>query len=283
MAVCPNTNVQCLNDTTWQQSTQIVTTMAFYKRTANTFYSRSNGTLLGIADLSQASSQTISPAELFLVLDRFFNVPDESGNQSTTTQDFIRWVNTYLNAYLLTASPGELLDTQNFLRSLLTLPLIWFQSNSESNVVAPHSDSLTSNLPSNLYVTASLSQSESRIVISRWTTIVFMSVGLVVYAWCIAWLAWTMTIQGPNISFFPLLDFASRVASSESLLGEDFARLASTSRNSDIKEQLQDVKIYLRVTRRDPGVAQAGSDGEVSRIGFSTSVAGRLRRGGSYY
>jgi hypothetical protein len=283
MAVCPDTNIQCLNDTTWQQSAQIATTMTFYTRTADTFYSRSNGTLLGIADVSQARSVTILSADLFLVLDRFFNVPDESGNQSTTTQDFIRWVNTYINAYLLTTSAGELLDTENFLRSLLTLPLLWFQANGESNTLAPHSDSLTPNLPSNLYVTASLSESQSRIVIAQWTTIVFMSIGLAIYAWCIAWLTWAMKIQGPNISFFPLLDFASRVASSESPLGEDFARLASTSQNSDIKEQLQDVRIYLRVTRRGSVDPQARSDEGLAKIGFSTSAAGRLKRGVNYY
>ena len=40
-----------------------------------------------------------------------------------------------------------------------------------------------------------------------------MIIGIAIYAWCFAWLICGMQTQGPVISSFPILDFASRIAS----------------------------------------------------------------------
>lgn len=199
-----------MNDTSWQESTNISTSIAFSHRTANTFYARSNGTLLSITNSTQGYPETVSPADLFYVLNRFF----ASTEADTTTQDLIRWVTTYLSSYLTTPSPTELLAAVNFLRELLTVPLLWFQANDLNGaLVATSVDVPTPGLPFDLYVTAGFARSERRIVIAQWTMIVFASVGVAVYAWCISFLCWAMRvdIQGPKVGSYPLLNFASRI------------------------------------------------------------------------
>jgi hypothetical protein len=181
------------------QSTQILTSIAISSRSATTVYSRSSEKLLQVRNISQASPEMISPADIFYCLENIFGLP----NSLNESDNAIRWMTTLLNQYL---SSGDLTGAQNYLRCVITFPLLWFQLNGFPGL----------NLPSSLYVTAALAKSIERSVISRWTAIFFTAAAIMVYLGCII----SGLISGlhnylPLISAFPLMDFGMASAYAE--------------------------------------------------------------------
>src|SRR5271170_1984680 len=178
MAACPASiakSGQCLNDTSWQLSVQISTSFAFSRRTPNTFYSRTNGSLLAVANVSDPLQLKIQPTDLLFVLDRFFGDAPLAPNQTSTTLSLLNyvWVLVRRLQTFTEISGGDV-----FLRSLLTVPLLWFQPNflggNISTTPIP-SDIPRAGLPSELYTTAHWEKSNARVVISLWTVIVFLA------------------------------------------------------------------------------------------------------------
>jgi hypothetical protein len=141
-------------------------------------------------------------------------------------------------------------------------------------------------LPSPLYVSASLAQSNTRLLIARWTVIIYMSLGVAILGWCLACLFWAMRIQGPSISPFPLVDFTSRVASGGMFEGSPAATLANVASTPRFRRRLQDMRLFLREWRDgDGGGVDDSDDGNGTDsgnriMGFSTTKAGleRLER-----
>ena len=251
---------QCLIDDSWRTNNSIATSIAFSRRTANTVYSRANTTVVSISSISPATPLQISPADLFTVLNRFFS------NGSSTTTTLTSFAAIYFANDLVGSTP-YLITPQIFLRALLTLPLQWFQANLLSNTtVVQSSTSVIPNLPSELYVQGTLSQSGSRILIAKWTVIAYMVVGLGVYGWCVGCLVWAMFRQGPNISSFPLVDFAARIASTEGTLGSILATFGRLASAEGLRKQLEGMKVYFGelMTER----INEDDDDLVGKIGF---------------
>src|SRR5271154_436595 len=91
----------CISNTTWQGQTQISTSVAFSRRSATTVYERYNGTMVAVSNLSAPTPEVVSVNDLFVVLDFYFT----PSNLSTTTDDYIRWLYSYISAWLSSASP----------------------------------------------------------------------------------------------------------------------------------------------------------------------------------
>ena len=95
---------------------------------------------------------------------------------------------------------------QRYIRQLITSLLVRYQSNfgNVHNPKGPAPD-----LEPDLYVTATLAQSGTRTIISRWTAILFIVLGGVILVWCvIIRFTYGRTNRIPELSAFPLLDFA---------------------------------------------------------------------------
>jgi len=73
-----------------------------------------------------------------------------------------------------------------------------------------------------------------------------MVLGLGLYAWSITVMGWGMRIQGPYISSFPLVDFASRVASVGMADGSPADALSRTAAGSNVRVHLQGLRLFLR-------------------------------------
>ena len=289
MAACPASIAkagQCLNDTSWKLSVQISTSFAFARRTANTFYSRTNGSLLTIANVSDPSPLNIQPTDLLFVLDRFFGDAPLAPNQTSTTLSLLNYV---FNQVLPLQSPTRSSDGVLLLRSLLTVPVLWFQPNFMGGNISTTpipTDIPRAGLPSELYTTAHWEKSNDRVVISLWTVIVFLALGTVIYVWCLALMTWAMSLQGPELSKFPLVDFASRIAAGRDLAKSPVDEIALAASGSGLKEKLQDVRLYLGdLTEQDvrDEIDSEGRSLKDRKIGFSTTEqVGRLRSGVKY-
>ena len=116
------------------------------------------------------------------------------------------------------------------------------------------------------------------LVIARWTVAVFLLFSLFIYLWCVSWLIWTATIQGPPTTRFPLIDFASR-AVSKGLGATSLAKILATTASGDsqqVREKLQDQTVFLGDVgfhEADKDERQNGTPGvEVGRIGFSLNA-----------
>jgi len=261
---------QCLTNTSWKHSLLLSTSLAFYRRRANTIYSRTNSSLLTITNVSQASPETVSPTDILLVLDRFFNVnPALAANQTTTTLALMAFL--WSNMVTSENTTAGLASSVTLLRSLVTVPLLWFQANYLSSGIIPliTADAPAPNLPEYLYSTANIAKSNNRIVIAQWTVISFMALGMGIYIWCLAWLSWATSIQGPNISQFPVMDFASRIVSGGMAEDSVAATIAPLARTSEFRKNLEGVRVFLgEVWHEDssgeanePGVAGGGAAG----------------------
>jgi hypothetical protein len=115
---------------------------------------------------------------------------------------------------------------------------------------------------------------------------VFLALGTVIYVWCLVLMTWAMSLQGPGLSKFPLVDFASRIAAGRDLAKSPVDEIATVASGSDLKEKLQDVRLYLGdLTEQDvrEEIDSEGRSLKDRKIGFSTTdQVGRLRSGVEY-
>jgi len=257
---------ECLSNATWAQSIQISTSLSFSRRFGNTFYSRLDGKLLNVEELSKPSTEPISPTDLMYVFNRFFSDPPLAVNETTTTTASILWLSSYINVNSVSLAGSQAVQT--FLCELITLPLLLFQSNYVSG--ANEQVDLTptqpkSGLPSESYVTVSLAETGNRIIVARWTVIVFASLALALYALCMGlYLAMRSCV---DISYFPLVDFASRVVAGGT--GERSAsQVLMGVTPSHIRQSLQGKRLSLtQVDTPTPSMVSASEDKDVM-VGF---------------
>ena len=274
----------CFNDTSWQDAFVSTTSFAFSLRRGTTYYSFTNTSLLDVSDLSPPIHQNITSDDLFQVFDQFFYV--SSDLTQTANEALIIWIVSVLISATVTRT--QIGGPQSFFRALLATPSLLLQPNIlGDNSTEPYTEPVPG-LPSTFYVTTKLAESRIAIHIAKWTTIVYT----VMYCWCICFLCWHMRTQGPNISAFPLLDFASRVVAGRVDNGSPGGILSRLSYGSNglYKRGLKAEKFYLvGLPRGVKEEGEAGSEPESAedvgpkRIGFSTDGgAERLKLNGNY-
>lgn len=96
-----------------------------------------------------------------------------------------------------------------------------------------------------------------------------MVVGLGVYGWCVGCLVWAMFRQGPNISSFPLVDFAARISSTEGKKGSVLGVFGNLASAEGLKTQLETMKLYFGELQKEEIVEDEDQE-YVGKIGFLT-------------
>ena len=205
LAVCPpeiNEVGACFANSSWKQSTQVATSIGFSHRSATTVYFQSNSTLAFVENLSASTPYAVSPNDLFFTLNQLFgNIP--TGNNSIT-ENFISWLSTYLIIYI---SQDQVSVPKNVLRQLLTWPIFTFQDNALGNYSILTTEA-NRGLPMTMSVNWSCGMSKYRLLIARWTVIVFTGIGSGVFALCLAAiLSLPGTRHELGVNSFPLLIF----------------------------------------------------------------------------
>ncbi len=197
----------CRKDYSWAANANDSTSLAFFLRTANVAYSLFNSSIMMIDHVSPPLDQHISPSDLFPILDQIF-----SPINSSLRIPPLSLIDNLIN-HLYFDSEQSVFAGTIYLQSILTIPVLWFEPNDLNYNKQDVENIPTPNLPPELYVTGKFAQSVNRILISQWTVVLFMLISIGIFVWSVGWLAWAMTIQGPRIGPFPLVDFASRIAS----------------------------------------------------------------------
>jgi hypothetical protein len=203
--------------------------------TSNTVYTVADYRILLANDLSPVPSLPIQPTDMFLAYNATFNnqvnsSSQDSSSMTTAMMNFITLFN-----QMAQNSDEDFLPGVNYLRAFLALPLVIFQPTS----YWPDDQYIIAN--GNFSTTAAYGLSVSRLIIDPWTVITFAGITVSVYLYCVVWLCWGMHCQLPTTTQFPLLDFASRVASGKSIV----QHALSDATVSGFKESLQHKRLFL--------------------------------------
>ena len=217
----------CLNDTSWQKTNDYTwgnrtgaSELAIYME-YNTFdvIYNSSGNIISALDNNPTLSQTpvVKAADLMSIFNftlAYQSLGDSNGNldPSYTGSNLITNVVT-----LLQASPGQetsdVFASENFFfLSFILAPVVTFLPPYLSHYAG---SSVPASLLSPKNLNVILTESVDRIYVALWTTIVYLVIAVALYAWCNFWLFWTMRLNSPPDSSFPLVDFVARVAATD--------------------------------------------------------------------
>lgn len=224
----------------------ISTTVSFSHRKAQTGYSLFDRSLIWVANFSDGTPAPIMPADLFRVFNVMFTISETNVTMPTG-----------LCAFLTASLEGSPSEDPIYLRALLAYPVVTFQNNSAFNPEQFFHAAYTApvlGLPTELYVTGQHTNIGMRVVIAPWTAIVYISLSLAVYLWCIAWSMWSIiSLKGPKTSTFPLMNVMSNMAAAEmtrNIIGKLIVRCP---RGEEMSKELERMRIFLV---GDPGVEE---------------------------
>jgi hypothetical protein len=246
--------------------------MRITRHTFDVMYAQFNSTIESVTNVRPpTTTQSLSSTDLNISLARIFGLAT-NGNTTTDSASGV------LTSFLSNILNGNLDENiyNDYLRSILTMPLLLFQPNSGLNLHATfRANSIASGLPSELYTTVDYANPVGRIIVSKWTILVYMTIAVSIYICCIAWLSWAMTLQKPRNSQFPLIDFAARALSKGS--GDNtLAKVLVETTNGDdatIREKLWNKIVFLGDIDNAAMGEHADGDSnrrEIGKIGFST-------------
>jgi hypothetical protein len=151
--------------------------------------------------------------------------------------------------------------------TLLALTVTLFNQNGLNYWLINDPTTPSSNLPEELYTTGVISNLVPRVIIAPWSVLVYLLVGIVILGFCVSSLGWSMTIQRPQITRFPLIDFAARILSrgfAEGSLANMLIELTAGD-SAMLRKSLLTTKVYLGDTR-----PERDEQDKVGKIGFST-------------
>jgi hypothetical protein len=255
MNVCPTELIiaeACLSNTTWSQSLPISTTFSISNRTVDTAYNINNLTIFDLFHYSTPNLLSISPTDLLQGLNRFYYDPPLGSNATSSTLGAINMINVLLRIFLNNGKGGAI-DANLWLGQMLAYPLILFQNNAPTvtALVSPASDSPAPNpdLPPSLHVSLDTVNLQYRIIIPIYSALIYAILAGSTCLLCLVVMGWALCcVPGglPNISSFPLVDFAARVAAAKEVdptLLDGFARVAATT---ELGEPLRFVRLHLR-------------------------------------
>jgi hypothetical protein len=158
---------------------------------------------------------------------------------------------------------------------MITTEILLFNPNSiNAYKNIPSINSTAQGLPPDLYTKESYVEPVGRVIIERWTVVVYIVSALSIYLWCIGVLVWGMRIQTPPTSRFPLLDFSSRALSRGFSADSVAIILADLTSGDDevIRKRLWNKVLFLGdVHHAMESQGARNDDGrKVGKIGFST-------------
>jgi hypothetical protein len=276
--VCPFYNTGrarlCLNDSSWYQSLPetAITAMHITRHIFDVQYSRLNQTILSVASVRPTTPQTIAPEGIYLTLGQTFGVPGSlSDTDNSTTATLVKSIWSSVE----TTNGQDMSTYLSLLQSMITTEILLFNPNSVNAYKDTTSiNSTAQGLPSDLYTKASYAKPVGRVIIERWTVVVYIVIALSIYLWCIGVLAWGIRIQKPQTSRFPLVDFTSRVLS-RGFSADSVATILidlTSGNDKEIRERLWNKVLFLGDVYYAQGLQRGrNEDGKVvGKIGFST-------------
>lgn len=219
--------------------------MSVSQRKADVIYSLANSSAISASNLSDPIPQFINSTSLIWGLFCIFG-PDNASTivlgQSTTIG--------YLVAQLasgLSAPGSPPIVRQNFFAGILTIPLLFFQQNLvNQNLLSINFSTPIEDFPSDFFASVDLSESVVVGVIPHWTVIVYTAMSSAIFLLCITGICLASLVQGPGISSFPLVDFASRILTNrENTLAKVLARLRE-GKDGDVRRLLADKSLILK-------------------------------------
>jgi hypothetical protein len=201
-----------------QYSAGWATSMAVTRHTSDIVYANENGSILSVTNLSPPTTYNVQPSELLFAYNATFN------NHSALS----------LGTVISSAEGMGIADETTAIKAFLVLPFLLFQPMS---VWLSQKD-----YPSTNEATWSSGWAISRIMIQKWTVITFASIVVSVYLWCMGCLFWVGRRQSPPVTQFPLLDFASRIASGKDIIQ---VALSDAPLRGGFRQTLQEKELFL--------------------------------------
>jgi hypothetical protein len=216
--------------------------MAISQRTADVTYSFNNLSILSVTSLSVPTTERVAVSDLFIAFETILGpvnstLDPESANAQLITQ--------LAEVFSLGHVAGY--DLEGSFASILGLPFLIFQQ----NFLNPNaSDELTEPEPGfapELYVSVDLSETIIIGTIPHWTVIVYIALSFAVLLPCIVGIYLALLVQGPVTSSFTMVDFASRIPTSDgqSTLSNILAGLANAD-DDELQLKLADKGLFLR-------------------------------------
>jgi hypothetical protein len=208
-------------------------------------YSLANSSAISASNLSAPIPQFINSTALLWGLFCIFG-PDNSSTFVLDESSTIGYLVEQL-ASGLRASGSPPIVRQNFFAGILTIPLLFFQQNMiNQNLFSVNSSIPIDDFPSGFDASVDLSESVVVGVIPHWTVIFYTALSSAIFLLCITGICLASLVQGPGISSFPLVDFASRILMNrENALAKVLARLRE-GRDGDVRRLLADKSFILK-------------------------------------
>lgn len=163
--------------------------------------------------MSDPTLDNTTTAGYFAALENMLG-PDISGG---------KYVDPFSSNYVFTDFLGVAIDSAillnktetglQYLRMLLGFPLLFFQATWASQSSPQYDDTtVVEGLPQELYISVHFSESQTHVVIPRWTVILYIVLLLTVYLWCLSCLSLSLFIRGPPTTPYESLDIASMIS-----------------------------------------------------------------------
>jgi hypothetical protein len=249
--------------------------MEITRHTFDVQYSRLNQTILSVTNVRPPTTpQTIAPEGIYLALGQTFGLGLSGGLSDTDNSTTATLVKSIWSS--VENTNGQDLSTYiTLLRSMIATQILLFNPNGVNTYKDyPSLNSTAQGLPPDLYTKAMYAEPVGRVIIERWTVVVYIIIALSIYLGCIGVLAWGTRIQKPPTSRFPLVDFTSR-ALSRGFSTDSVATILvylTSGNDQEIRERLWNKVLFLGDVYHAMGLQRGrNEDGkEAGKIGFST-------------
>ena|SRR5271156_867091 len=227
----------------WRETSPYILSLLVSHRTADAVYSLSNSSIISVSNYSAPAVQTIDASDLLTGFESMFG-PDISNGTLFSPASANGQLVSILATGLVAAGYPSVMRLQEF-GSILAMPLLFFQQNFwQSGWLNPNPSAPVPNLEDDLYVDVELAKTIIIGVIPKWTVIVYSVISLTICTLCGMGIYLAAAVQGPRISSFPIVDFASRILA-EDCLAAELSRLGGAN-DTDVQRALAGKVLFLR-------------------------------------
>lgn len=248
-SVCPLDTYDCLQNDTWSNKTQLLTALAISQRTADVVYSRTTRSILSTSNISSPTTEIIAPSDFFLSFETIFGLDSSYPESQYDIDPFSAnavLIDVLEQSFSRSSEDPSGAVALSLFRGILATPLVLFQPTYLNPNFNFSSDAPPIGLPPELYVAVDLSESFQRLMIPKWTWIVYAAISLSIYLWCVGGMVGAIFVKVPPKTPFEVIDFASRIVSpdEENAFANKQAEL-SIGRSSTTRRKLQDTAVVV--------------------------------------
>ena len=150
--------------------------------------------------------------------------------------------------------------------SVLVMPLFFQQNFWGLEYVNTNPSVPLPDLEDDLYIYVDFVEAIIIGVIPKWTTTIYIVISFTIFIFCIIEIYLVTIVDGPGISCFPAVDFASRILA-ENFLASELTKLVG-GKDSGVRAALAGKALFLRHIEGDAEETQEGN-GQEKKLGFS--------------